>query len=154
MVKPQAKIRPEHTRLSEEPEGSVDSYDAEVLSRDEGGREASYLIPDFIIVKATGSLHEDRLLAVVEVKPEDASQDEAEEQLQAYLEMVMSKNTIAGEPIAHRICGILVSGSDVKMIDTVATAAESMHYTSSCNINGRPVHRFLRNISLQNWAVP
>jgi len=57
---PQGKIRPPNNPdIGDDEEVvrvSLDSYGGEVLSRDVRGREESVKIPDFIVVKATGSL--------------------------------------------------------------------------------------------------
>src|SRR5258708_14020247 len=81
MIKPQGKIRPQYTADIIDDESlvrvSLDSYGGEVLSRDERGGEQSVKIPDFTVVKATASLHGDRVLLIVEGKHPVISLDAA-----------------------------------------------------------------------------
>jgi len=55
MIKPQGKIRPQHSSdIADDEEMvrvSLDSYDGEVLSRDEKGGEQSVKVPDFTVSK-------------------------------------------------------------------------------------------------------
>src|ERR1700733_7852100 len=96
MIKPQPKIRPEY--ISDIPPGedqvrtSIDSYGGEVLPRDEKGGEKRVKIPDFIVVKATASLHDDRPLMIAEIKRGVVTVDSAGEQLASYFEAVEDKN--------------------------------------------------------------
>lgn len=60
-------------------------------------------IPDFIVVKASASLHRDRILMVVEVKPASMPDDAAMEQIAAYFSTLARKTTLDGEPLFDRL---------------------------------------------------
>ena len=68
MIKPQGKIHPEFiNNMNDTIRTSLDSYHAEVLGFQ--GSESGVKIPDFIVVKATESKDDDRVLMLVEIKP-------------------------------------------------------------------------------------
>jgi hypothetical protein len=71
---------------------SVDSTGDAALSRSAGGWEDSILIPDFVVVKATESTHADVILALVEVKLNDAGEETAINQVESYLNVIRSKH--------------------------------------------------------------
>ena len=95
MIKPQGKIHPEFiSNINDSTiRTSLDSYHAEVLPQGFQGSESGVKIPDFIVVKATESKDDDRVLMVVEIKPSDQSLANSMEQLTTYLEAFMKKAT-------------------------------------------------------------
>jgi hypothetical protein len=101
-------------------------------------------VPEFIVVKASPSesLHEDRVLILVEVKPQEMSRVAAEEQLSAYLEGMVLKNVFGGELLVDRLCGVLVSGNRVQFAEL-----QAKEYSDMFDIEGQAVHDFLRDIA-------
>ena len=153
MVKPQPKIRPEYVAdpADAAPRPSLDSYHCPVTPRRIKGGKYPVRIPDFIVVKATGSSTEDRILLVVEVKPHDVDEDIALDQLVDYMDSLANKthqdtNT---PPFTGNLHGLLVIGSSVK------------HVTLSVNgrgiaeklkpFTGHLLHTFLHSIVKRNW---
>ncbi|KAF8899449.1 hypothetical protein BD779DRAFT_1795869 [Infundibulicybe gibba] len=68
---------------------SNDSYGVGIKHTNKGIR-----YPGFIIVKATESLNDDRILLVVEVKKSDDGQDAARLQIREYLELAANKRRV------------------------------------------------------------
>jgi hypothetical protein len=116
MVKPQAKIRPEFiTDFDPTIRVSLDSYHAEVLPRGIRGSEIGVKIPDFIVVKATQSKDDDKLLLVVEIKTSDRSLEDSGEQLVSYLEAFAEKSRDdTEEPLFQILYGLLLVGEKVQ----------------------------------------
>lgn len=84
MIKLQRKICPEHTSdvVNDDVEMvciSLDSYNGEVLSREEKGGEQSLKAPDFTVVKATASLHNNHILMIIDVKCFEMSLESAQD---------------------------------------------------------------------------
>jgi hypothetical protein len=157
MIKPQAKIRPEYSydMVDDGDEDmvrvSLDSYDAEVLPREEEGGESSLKVPDFIAVKATASLHNDRVLFVVEVKRLHMSLQSAKEQLAEYFGALVDKHRFSdGQPLFDHLEGLLVVGNLVTFA-TLATPGAIVQFSPFHDIAGGAVHTFVRAIAAAHW---
>ena len=152
MVKPQPKIRPEFIGNSEDVlfRPSLDSYHAEVLPRSFGGFEAQLRSPDFIVVKATASRDNDRLLLVVEIKPSDMFEENAVEQLSEYMGMLADKHRHdTKEPLfANTLHGLLILGDHVRILPLPLTSTMGPSGLLKCS--HAAVHSVLRTIVQKN----
>jgi len=155
MIKPQGKIRPQYTPDISDDEGlvrvSLDSYGGEVLSRDERGGEQSVKIPDFTVVKATASLHGDRVLLIVEVKHPDIPLDSAVTQMAEYFGSLVDKHRFSdGGPLFDHLEGLLVLGSTV-LLAHLPTPGGQVVFSPPFDITDNIVHNFIRQIAVANW---
>lgn len=118
MCKPQPKIRPLYTPAEDDARVSLDSYDGEVLPRELGGREVDLRSPDFMIVRATDSIDNDRMVLIVEIKLGHVQFLLALNQLMDYLRGM--KRKIANNPLDplfnRDLRGMLVIGGNVYII--------------------------------------
>jgi hypothetical protein len=155
MIKPQGKIRPHfHSDIEDDVDMvrvSLDSYGGEVLSRDEKGGEQSLKVPDCTVVKATASLHDDRVLMIVEVKRVEMTLKAAKEQLAEYFGSLVDKGErFDGQPLFDHLEGLLVVGKDV-LLARLPTPGGVVNYSSLHDITGGAVHDFLMGITSANW---
>jgi hypothetical protein len=155
MIKPQGKIRPQHSSdIADDEEMvrvSLDSYDGEVLARDEKGGEQSVKVPDFTVVKATSSLHGDRVLMIVEVKRVGMSLDAAKGQMGEYFGSLVDKHRFSdGQPLFDHLEGLLVVGKDV-LLATLPAPGGLVQFSPLYDITGNAVHNFIREVSVANW---
>jgi len=150
MVKPQAKIRPEFINdFDSTIRTSLDSYHAQVLPRSIRGSEISLKIPDFIVVKATQSKDDDKLLRLVEIKSSDQSLDDSTEQLASYLEAFAEKSRDdTQEPLCQILYGVLLVGEKV-MLFTLHIGGQ-IGTTGLLDTTSPTVHTFLSNITRTN----
>lgn len=150
MVKPQAKIRPEFiNNFDPTIRISLDSYHAEVLPRSIRGSEIGVKIPDFIVVKATQSKDDDKLLLVVEIKTSDQSLNDSAEQLVSYLEAFAEKyRDDTEEPLFRILYGLLLVGEKVKLYTFHIDGR--IGTTGLLDITSPTVHSFLNNIATTN----
>lgn len=155
MTKPQPKIQPEY--LADPADAttrpSLDSYHCPVIPRRVKGGEYPLRIPDFIVVKATGSSSDDRVLLVIEIKPYDMNEVVALDQLLDYMDSLANKTRqdTHRPPFVGNLHGLLVIGDCVK------------HVTLSVNGKGiadklKPftdhlLHTFLKSIVTKNWSM-
>jgi hypothetical protein len=122
-----------------------------VLSRDEKGGEQSVKVHDFVVVKASHSLHEDRVLAILEVKRVGMTVEAAHEQLSSYFGALVDKGRFgSGDPLFDRLDGLLVIGNEVKLV-TLPTPGGLLEFLPLHNITSATVHVFLRGIAVSNW---
>jgi hypothetical protein len=156
MVKPQGKIHPVYDPIIRDEADlvhiSLDSYSGEVLPRDVRGREESVKIPDFIVVKATASLHHDRILLVVEVKRPDMPDASAMDQMTLYLSALAKKTTLDGVPLFDHMVGLLVLGRDVLFVSL--TQGQQVQFSNPkrpYDITGDAVHTFLQEMVVNHW---
>jgi hypothetical protein len=84
----------------------------------------------------------------VKIKDVNMDQGVAEEQFKTYL-WIMNEATIT-QPTDRRICGMLISGPKVKVVDATVPLLFSPFY----DINDPSVYQFLRTASEVNWALP
>ena len=156
MIKPQGKIRPEHTSdvVDDDVEMvrvSLDSYGGEVLSREEKGGEQSLKAPDFTVVKATASLHNDRVLMIIEVKRFEMSLESAQNQIGEYFDALSDKYKFTnGQPLFDRLEGLLIVGKDVLLV-TLSSAGAEIEFSPIHDITSAAVHNFVREIAVANW---
>src|SRR5258707_7469287 len=155
MIKPQGKIRPQYSSDIVDDEDlvrvSLDSYGGEVLSRDESGGEQSVKIPDFTVVKATASLHNDRVLMIVEAKHPDMSLDAAKGQMAEYFGSLVDKHRFSdGGPLFDHLEGLLVLGSTV-LLAHLPTPGGQVAFSPPFDITDNIVHNFIRRIAVANW---
>jgi hypothetical protein len=154
MIKPQGKIRPHYSSdIADDVDMvrvSIDSYGGEVLSRDEKGGEQSVKIPDFVVVKASASLHGDRVLMIVEVKRGDMSLDAAKEQLAEYFGSFADKVGFDGQPLFDHLEGLVVVGKYIVMA-SLPTPGGLLEFSPLRDITGNIVHDFVRGIAVANW---
>lgn len=155
LIKPQGKIRPAvWTELGGDDAVlriSLDSYSGEVLSRDEKGSEDTVKIPDFITVKASASLHQDRVVLLVEVKRNDETILAAQEQLGEYFEAFMDKTRADGTPLVTHLNGLLVAGNQAVMASW--TSGGEIQWSELVDMTGVEVDNFLKQITNANWYL-
>ncbi|KAM6500036.1 hypothetical protein JOM56_003050 [Amanita muscaria] len=151
MVKPQGKIRPEFVNdIDPNVRASFDSYHAEVLPRVFQGSELGVKIPDFIVVKATESKDNDKVLLLVEIKPADRLVQYAVEQLAGYLEAFANKfHQETEEPLFDVIYGLLVVGRQVQLL-TLPINGE-LGLSGLLDVKSARLDAFLRTIAVNNW---
>ena len=113
---------------------SLDSYSGEVLSRDERGGEDSVKNPDFITVKASASLHQDRMVLLAEVKRNDETLLAAREQLVEYFEAFMDKARADGTSLVTHLNGLLVAGNQAVM--ATWTSGEEIQWFEIVDMTG------------------
>jgi hypothetical protein len=80
----------------------------------------------------------------LKIKDVDMDQCVAQEQFKTYLG-IMNETTIT-QPTDRRICGMLISGPNVKVVDATVPLQFSPFY----DINDPSVYQFLRNIAEAN----
>ena len=146
MIKPQGKICPEFINdVDDTIRTSFDSYRAEVLPRGFGGSESGVRIPYFIVVKATESKDNDRVLMLVEIKPLDRSLANSLEQLTNYLEAFSQKfNSETWQPLFDTSYGLLIIGEKVLLITFEISGR--IGASGLLDMNSAPVHAFLKKI--------
>jgi hypothetical protein len=152
LVKPQPKIRPEYlANPGETPMRlSVDSYGASVLPRSIGGAEYPLKSPDFIVAKATEQVDGDRILLIVEAKPQDGSEEHAREQLSEYMETFAEKyHAGTGEPLTEVVRGLLIIGGKVSLLSVPINGQAG--WTDLTPFTHVAVHTFIRDIVTRNW---
>jgi len=155
LIKPQGKIRPAvWTELGSDEailRISLDSYSGEVLSRDEVGGEDAIKIPDFITVKASASLHQDRVLLLAEVKRNGETLLAAQEQLAEYFEAFMDKTHADGTPLVTHLDGLLVAGNQAVM--ATWNPGADIQWSELVDLTGVEVDNFLKQITIANWYL-
>ena len=125
---------------------SLDSYHAKVLPLGIGGSEIGVKILDFIVVKATQSNDDDKLLLVVEIKPSNRSLDDSGEQLVSYLEAFAEKSRDdTEEPLFRNLYGLLLVGEKVQLFTFHIDG--QIGVSSLLDIVSSTVHSFLSNIT-------
>jgi hypothetical protein len=96
-------------------------------------------------------LHEDQILAIIEVKPQDMGTDAAHEQVSEYFEAVVDKIRFGtSEPLFDRLDGLLVLGREAKLV-TLTSPGGVIQFSQAHDITGMVVHNFLRNIASSHW---
>jgi hypothetical protein len=132
MIKPQEKICPR--------------YSTNIVD----GVEQSVIVADFTVVKASTSLHGDRVLAIVLIKPIEMSLTTAKEQLAEYFGSLVQKERFDGQPVSDHLAGMLVVGNDV-LLASVPMLGGIVEYSPLRDITGNIVYNFLRGIAVANW---
>jgi hypothetical protein len=153
MVKPQPKIRPEYVaELNDDDEegelvrSSLDSYRSEV--RPKGHSPESFVVPDFIVVKPTASLYDDKVLLIVEVKPASADVLEAKEQIGNYLDTMMDKTVFGtNDPLSQCLLGLLIIGKYAITV-SLTKGDHQIGYSDMYFLTGGHIHTWLRNLAL------
>ena len=154
MIKPQALIRPEYINEILDDHNvelvrvSLDSYSGEVISRDEKGEEQSLKRPDFIVVKATPSLHNDQLLLVVEIKRQGVQLQSAKEQIAEYFGSLADKTCFGtDQPIFGSLDGLLILGKEAMKV-SLAHPGGAVGFSRPYSITSGTIHNFLRSIAI------
>ena len=130
---------------------SLDSY--KVLSRDENGGEDSVKIPDFITVKASASLHQDRVVLLVEVKRNDETLVAAQEKLAEYFEAFIDKTRADGTPLrlVTHLERLLVAGNQAVM--ATWSSGEDIQWSELVDMTGVEVDNYLKQITIADWYL-
>jgi hypothetical protein len=153
MTKPQPKIRPDYEVDPAEPQprSSVDSYNSPVVSRADGGKEYPLREPDFITVKATHDIANDRVVLVVEVKPYGTNVIHARAQLEDYMETLAQKYRVDTDTsiFEHTLHGLLVIGNQVEMF--TLNIADEIKVRGPRTFDHHDVKEFMSTLVYANW---
>jgi hypothetical protein len=152
LVKPQPRLRHKYISAPQEnlARPSLDSYHGEVFPREYGGYEQFQKSPDFIVAKGSPGLDNDRLLLIIEVKPQRTLEVSAREQLLGYMYRALSKHRHdTGEPLVYRkIVGLLIIGNMVTVMTLSFDGEETI--SGPFGFNHGTVHTVLRDAATRN----
>ena len=110
-------------------------------------------IPDFITVKASASLHQDRVVLLVEVKRNDETLVAAQEKLAEYFEAFIDKTRADGTPLrlVTHLEGLLVAGNQAVM--ATWSSGEDIQWSELVDMTGVEVDNYLKQITIADWYL-
>ncbi|KAF8068688.1 hypothetical protein FPV67DRAFT_1448583 [Lyophyllum atratum] len=137
----------EHPR-SDDTMASQDSYGVTTESRYVPGSSDSVSYPDFLLVKATETLTDDRLLLIVEVKKRNWPERNARLQLSRYLALAKTKRRVP------QLQWLLILGNrtEVYHLESALHDAETVK-GNDYNTTGADLRALIHNIAVDNWAI-
>jgi hypothetical protein len=129
----------------DDPDTSLDNFGSMVRSRQQG-RERGRMIPDFIESKATSSIDNDTLIALIEVKKSDISELKARMQMKGYMQRAATK--VNRE---KKLLGFLVMGDKSVVYELVPEENDDVRVKDTVPTCGDKFEEYLRGIA-EKWA--
>ena len=108
-------------------------------------------IPDFITVKASASLHQDRVVLLVEVKRNDETLVAAQEKLAEYFEAFIDKTLADGTPLVTHLERLLAAGNQAFM--ETWSSGEDIQWSELVDMTGVEVDIYQKQITIANWYL-